>query len=315
MESEINPITTVKQFIIVGHPERLGVLKKADKLAKFITKETSVVADFMSTGSTVESMAEKLLTKSVDQIPTAVIILGGDGTVNHALEASRQIDNPNYYNIITNYFGGARDISHNIAASCSNPYALEYNLFAMQEASIHPVEIEINDGNKFTAYNVFSVGRIALMAEQINRTRQNTSIRLRSYRTSKEAIHIAKSKLLKTRSFEAISKHGHYEGLEDLVITNSQRFGIFFRSNNKILERKFGIHQIGKINPEIIKNLLLQKPFIADLNIIGDDEITYNINGQDLRFQIDGEVEKLPDDKTKIALKNAQKPARLLVPR
>ncbi len=321
MKTAETPNNSVEQYIILGDPNRKGMLKKANKLSNFLTSETSIKTDFLPSGSSVEEMTEKLLSKEVDQIPTGAIILGGDATVNHALEASRIINNHQYFNIITNYFGGARDIFHSVSSTTSSTLSLENIIYSNNEGLIHPVEVELNDYLKFYAYNVFSIGRIALMANQIDLTREKfkpvgIDFIDRALGRSYETFDIIRNKLLQTIPFELKTiPNGPSMFLGDLIATNSQRFGILFRSTNDILDHSFGIHHIDKIDPEIIRKIIFQRPFSASLNVKNDQEVSYFVTGEGLKFQIDGEVYNLEDGTNKISLRNASKPAKLLLPK
>lgn len=316
-----NPTIPVEQFIILGDPNRDGLLEKASKLAFFLTSETSIKTDFVESGSSVEEMTGRLLTKSVDRIPTGVVILGGDATVNHALEASRTINNQQYFNILTNYYGGARDIFHSVRSATSNPLYLKNIIYSNNEGLIHPVEVVLNDYLKLYAYNVVSIGRTALMANQIDLTRKE-------YKPvgfdkidgvvgrSQEAYDILRKKLLKTIPFEVSTKSdGPTMLLGDLIATNSQRFGIFFRSTNDILEHNFGVHYFGKIDPGIIGKILLQRPFVAGVNVEDNQEVNYWVTGENLKFQIDGEAHNLKNGTNKITFRNTNNPAKILLPK
>ena len=314
---ENGPISEIDQFVIIGNINKKGLPKAAQELAYFIKDETNKDVEIVESGQSVEESVDRLVDRGIADIPTAIVILGGDGTINHTLEATRIINNPLVYNIITDYYGGARDISYNIKKQTPKKYPqlLEYNLDKLQEASIFPIEIEINENKKIVAYNVFSIGRTALMAEQINNVR-NKSKGPRAYRIAKETISIIDAKLLSIPRFmakEHNDKSDEYLSIQDLIVAKSERFGLVFKSNIDILSRKFGVYEFDEISAGIVARIVAQREFIPDFIARNNQVIDYSVLGQNLMYQSDGEVDKLPDTENFLRFKNADKPAKILI--
>ena len=313
---QTGPISDIEQFVLVGNSSRKGLQKAADELAQFINEETGLPAYNVESGRNVEESIERLIERDVDDIPSAIVVLGGDGTINHTLEATRNIENPLVYSIITDYFGGARDISYNIRKKTPKKYPqlLEYNLSSLVEASIFPIEVTINEQRLLSAYNVISIGRTALMAEQINKIRPKLH-GPRPYKIAREAISIIDAKLLSTVPFKA-REHSDpaqaFQNLQDLIFTKSERFGVVFKSHNDILEREFGVFEMDDLDFRDYASILLQRRFFPNLVARGDQTIKYTLVGQNLRIQHDGEVSLLEEENV-LDFKNADKPAKILI--
>ncbi len=314
---ESGPISQIDKFLIVGNSNRRGLSKAANSLAQFISEETTKDVEIVESGRNVEESVDRLVQRGVAETPTAIVILGGDGTINHTLEATRIIDNPYAYNIITDYYGGARDISYNIKKQTPKKYPqlLEYNLSSLEEASIYPIEVDINENKRAVAYNVFSIGRTALMAAQINKVRQKIS-GPRAYRIVRETLSIVDAKLLTTPVFQAKEYGARYDeflNIQDLIATKSERFGLIFKSDINILNREFGIYEFDDISASILGRIITQRKFKPDLRAKNDQAVSYTVIGENLMAQTDGEVDLLEEKENLISFKNAVKPAKILI--
>ncbi len=313
---ESGPISEIDQFVIIGNSNRKGLPKAAQELAEFIKIETNKDVEIVESGQSVNESVDRLTDRGIAEVPSAIVILGGDGTINHTLEATRIIGNPGVYNIITDYYGGARDISYNIKKQTPRKYPqlLEYNLSGLQEASLYPIEIEINENTELVAYNVFSIGRTALMAEQINKIRNKTR-GPRPYRIARETLSIIDAKLLSIPSFKAKEHNDNsdYLHIQDLIAAKSERFGLIFKSDINILNREFGVYEFDEISAGIVARLASQRKFKPDFIARNDQVIDYTVIGENLSIQTDGEVDRLSEKENVIRFKNADKPAKILI--
>ncbi len=298
-----------RKFFIIGNPDRPGVKEAAEDIKNQLNitpiTEKPNSFKFVSSAKSNAEIYHNLVEAGINNYgddQRALIGIGGDGGQSDYLETART-----YFTdltcLLTNKIGTARDLYWNLSNKNKNQNPTE----------LYPLEFTIgdNDNLRHAVYNVGSFGRLAILAERINSLPRSASSCLQIMRSSRvvaRGIHDSKT-------FKVTTADGTIHHVNDLVLTNSRRFGIIFHSReNSIDDPIAGVHLL-KNTPSLIGKIILSAAnlyeFRPERYINQDDKIKYDLEGESMYFQRDGESMELPT-KTNVSIEIAKKPVRAL---
>jgi diacylglycerol kinase family enzyme len=282
----------IEKFIILGNPNRHGVVKSANNLIKIIGQDRPI--EFVETGQNPRKTFEKIYDQTLDPDKNCAIVVGGDGTIRNVFESLRIEDSFRSTPVITTKFvGGARDLNSNFEMRKS-PYDLIDLILQDQliKGEIHPIEAHINQSDIIRAYNVLGIGLSGLTAERIN---QMQLFKHRSPQMFLNGLIVAKTLLEHSSSF-GLNQTGknNIQPVKELIVTKGKRFAGFIKTTSKNLEPESQVHIINGVTFKFLIDLVLGNHLDSDNKISTEESQDFDLSVYDgLILQADGDTFRL----------------------
>ena len=306
-EPEPSFFSIPKKIYIIGNPDRPGVKKAVEDIKRKLSITTITEKPnsfkFVKSAKSTDEIYNNLIEvgiKNEDDNELVLGPIGGDGLDSTIFEIARK----NFKNatcLLTNRVGTAKDLYWNVSK----------NNKGQKPTELYPLEITIND-TIHAAYNIGSIGTWAEMAEKFNDLPRSSYSYIQLIKNGL----IAVKKISNSKTFTITTNNKTIENVTDLILTNSQRSGVVFHSKqNDIHDKTAGEHLLTNNNPTFIGKVILSAiglyKFTPNQHFNSNDNIEYYIEGEEMRFQRDGESIEIPN-KANVSVKIAKKPVRVL---
>lgn len=316
--SEQPPILkTVDTFAIIGNPNRHGTPKTSSYLRDFLENNAPKKRVlFVPTGRTAEETRDNLESSSINDSPTCLVIIGGDGTAKNCLEAECNLlkSDPNNYpmwNLLTAFIGTAIDLPHNLGAKSSRR-SFEKNFSQLKEHEFYPIELTVED-QTHKVYNVASFGVVGTMGANIEDIKSKIPANTpRVLQLGLASIAIFKT-LSKHSSFEITDQEGNYHKAIDWIVANGKRFGVAFQTaGTETLHPSFAEYDLDKLDMPTILRVIFRRPNQPNAIIKAGETTTRNYRStKPLKLTVDGEVIILPTEGTVSARVATEEPIKV----
>jgi len=308
------------RFLIVGNPNRYKVTTSAERLKVII--DGNRIVDFVASGpnptETFQHIYDYIDQTNAKPKTTAIIIIGGDGTIRNVLESLRINDDfREMPSIFTKFVGGARDLNSNLSMRKNNlelADLIDYNL--LQKGYIHPIEATFENNQlkqkKIRAYNVLGIGLTALMADQIN---HHQIFKHRAFQMLVNSLVVSKQVFSNINKFQIITEDGRSSDICELIITKGKRFAGIVKTTSNDLDPNCKLHTIENLDWHFVMQLALGKKLNPSLTISRDQSIKFQIIDQidQIGVQADGEVFFLNNPPMQVNIGLAQKGSAVLM--